>query len=112
MTDQKSIDWDNITGSVQPCSAPANDVPRLTGQNRKILKHLQAGETITQIDALELFGCFRLASRINDLRRAGWNIQTTRVGGHGKRYAKYYLQKEDISRDLSPKEDISRDLSP
>jgi len=96
MNGQKSIDWDDIAGSVQPCSAPANDVPRLTGQNRRILKHLQAGETITQIDALELFGCFRLASRINDLRRAGWNIQSTRCTPH--RYAKYYLPTEESRR--------------
>ena len=94
MNDQRTIDWDNITGSVQPYSAPAGDRPRLSGQNLRILQHLQAGETLTQIDALGLFGCFRLASRVNDLRQAGWNIQTTIIKEDGKRYAKYHLPSQ------------------
>lgn len=33
-----------------------------------------AGETITPLDALNRFGCFRLGARIWDLRNAGMNI--------------------------------------
>ena len=33
-------------------------------QNRLILAHLRTGATITGIEALNLYGCFRLPSRI------------------------------------------------
>ena len=38
-------------------------------QTNAILQHLQKGEKITAIDALEKFKCFRLAARINDLKK-------------------------------------------
>ena len=37
-------------------------------QKKKILQYLQDGETITSLEALELFRCFRLASRMTDLK--------------------------------------------
>ena len=40
-------------------------------QNKLILQHLEEGHSITAIEALRDFGCFRLASRINDLRNQG-----------------------------------------
>lgn len=39
-----------------------------TSQNRKIRKYLESGKCITSLEALNLFGCMRLASRIWDLR--------------------------------------------
>ena len=45
-------------------------------QTQKILKHLQHGNSITAIDALNNFGCFRLAARINDLKKDGWDIKS------------------------------------
>ena len=68
-------------------------------QNRQILAHLQKGNTITQMDALRMFGCMRLASRINDLRQMGFHIMTFREesiarNGKKKRYAKYALKEE------------------
>lgn len=44
-----------------------------------ILDYMRQYGPITQMEALDLFGCARLASRINDLRRAGYNIKTTLV---------------------------------
>jgi hypothetical protein len=44
-------------------------------QNARILAHLQAGRTITALEALEWFKCFRLASRVCDLRKAGYDVQ-------------------------------------
>lgn len=35
----------------------------------RILAHLRSGKPITQYEALEKFKCFRLASRICDLRK-------------------------------------------
>ena len=44
-------------------------------QNEMILKHLQTHKRgITPIQALNKFGCMRLASRISDLRKMGYAI--------------------------------------
>jgi hypothetical protein len=61
-------------------------------QNAKIRAWLEEGNTLTQLQALKLFGCFRLASRIHDLRDRGLNIIKEMVtGDNGKRYAQYQL---------------------
>lgn len=61
-------------------------------QADQILLHLQSGQTITPIEALELFRCFRLAARIADLKSLGHNILTEMVESpEGKRYARYSL---------------------
>lgn len=55
------------------------------------------GHSITQLDALRDFGCFRLASRISDLKREGMNIKKTmensvsRITGKIVTYARYSL---------------------
>jgi len=46
---------------------------------------------ITPLEALRKFDCWRLASRIKELRRAGWLINSTMVTRRGKRYASYSL---------------------
>lgn len=44
-------------------------------QNEKILKYLQTHKRgLTAMQALEKFGCMRLASRISDLRKMGYSI--------------------------------------
>jgi len=43
-------------------------------QSDKILSYLQRGHHISPIQALNKFGCFRLAARIHDLRKKGYNI--------------------------------------
>lgn len=60
-------------------------------QNQAILQHLEAGHAITHIDALRLFGCARLAARINDLRTRGVQIVTDAVVEGGKRFARYRM---------------------
>ena len=57
---------------------------------KQILNHLQTSP-ITAIEALNKFGCFRLAARINGLRMKGHDIHTEVAVKEGKRYAKYYL---------------------
>jgi hypothetical protein len=51
------------------------------------------GYSITQLDALNMFGCFRLAARISDIREQGLDIITDMVTINDKRIAKYYLTK-------------------
>ena len=61
-------------------------------QNEEILEHLKS-KPITQMDALLLYGCFRLASRINELRGMGHNIETRNKRTHtGKTVAEYHLK--------------------
>jgi hypothetical protein len=71
--------------------APAETHKRPT-QAGRILAYLRAGHRITALDALELFGCFRLAARVHELRREGWQIiERTVETASGKRIAEYSL---------------------
>ena len=59
-------------------------------QNDAILAHLERGESITPLEALEKYQCFRLAARIYDLRLKGHVIrQETAYTKEGKRFAMY-----------------------
>lgn len=61
-------------------------------QNQIILEHLQKNKHITPLEALGVYGVYRLASRIDELRKAGHNIVTERVRDLlGKQYARYSL---------------------
>ena len=51
------------------------------------------GRSITQLDALNMFGCFRLAARIANIREEGFDIVTDMVTVNDKRIAKYYLSR-------------------
>ena len=48
-------------------------------QCAKIRAWLLGGNTLTSLEALNLFGCMRLASRIHDLRERGMAIKKGRV---------------------------------
>ena len=60
-------------------------------QNQQIKSYLEKGKSITPIQALNKFGCFRLAARISDLRNDGLNIVTKIVTKDGKTFASYKL---------------------
>lgn len=62
-------------------------------QTETILAHLQAGGSITPIDALREYGCFRLAARIKDLREAGYDVETGWETDGVKKWARYSLGK-------------------
>ena len=47
-------------------------------QNKLIAQHLESGHTITALEALHRFGCFRLSARIYDLRKRGLDIESRR----------------------------------
>lgn len=68
-------------------------------QCRMILQHLQSGLSITADEAGERFGCRRLASRINDLKNRGFQIEKEMIRAtnrYGKpvRFARYFLKKQ------------------
>ena len=68
------------------------------GQTKAIKEHLEAGHSLTNKEAADLFGCYRLSARINELREAGMNIRTIMMEGETRygtptRYGKYMLAK-------------------
>jgi hypothetical protein len=65
-------------------------------QNACLAIWLKKGNTITPIEALQKFGCFRLGARIADLRKAGYEIDTKMVEQNGKRFAQYKLIREKV----------------
>lgn len=61
-------------------------------QEAQILEHMKAGNSLTPIDALQKFGCFRLGARVHDLRMQGYAINSTLVEHDGKRFARYWME--------------------
>lgn len=67
-------------------------------QNERILRHLRDFGSITQREATEEYGCQRLAARIGELRRAGYQIDRRMESSknrYGERvtYARYTLKE-------------------
>ena len=63
-------------------------------QTEIIGAHLKTGQTIGPIQALVKYQCFRLAARIYDLRKDGWDIATImHETEDGKKFAEYKLLK-------------------
>jgi hypothetical protein len=62
-------------------------------QNKQIADYLNKGKKLTPIDALNKFGCFRLAARIADLRNEGMNIVTTNIKLENKKQIAQYSIK-------------------
>jgi hypothetical protein len=51
------------------------------------------GTASRRLEALDAFGCFRLAARIHELRRDGWQIEERTVETpSGKRVAEYRME--------------------
>lgn len=44
-------------------------------QKDRIITHLIYGNSLTPVDALNRFGCFRLSERIRELEDQGWPIE-------------------------------------
>ena len=70
-------------------------------QANQILSYMRENRStgITPYEALDLFGCMRLAARIKDLRAAGVRIDTedcTKISKYGRkvRYARYRLSED------------------
>lgn len=65
-------------------------------QKELILSHLLEGKSITPLEALDLFKCFRLGARIWDLKKEGHDIKSELVyDPHtDKHYEKYWIVEE------------------
>lgn len=68
------------------------------GDKTRVLDYLRANGSITPLEALREFGCYRLGARIWDLRHDGHSISTEMVegrdwNGEHERYARYRLEE-------------------
>lgn len=66
---------------------------KTASQNKMILDHLKKKKTIMPMQALNLYGVYRLASRIKDLRDDGHRIDTQMIYEHPVKFAKYIYHK-------------------
>lgn len=82
---------------------------RLKTQLSQIRELLLSGGSITALEALRDYGCYRLASRITDLKKEGLKIKkiteesVSRVTGKTVRYARYFLSYNQ-QKQQSPKQ--------
>lgn len=60
-------------------------------QSAAILDYLKHGHALTPLEALDRFGCNRLAARCWELKQAGYRIATTMIAVGAKRVAQYRL---------------------
>lgn len=64
-------------------------------QNAALLAWLQAGDEITQLEALRAFGSMRLGARVYDLKQQGYDVRAhTVTTPSGARVASYWLPRE------------------
>lgn len=60
-------------------------------QSEQILQYLEEKGSITPLEALNKFGCFRLGARIFDLKKKGYPIESKLISSNGKEFAQYTL---------------------
>lgn len=60
-------------------------------QNDRILAHMLTGAELTPLEALDRFGCLRLAARVYELRREGIDIAERTVREGRKHWSAYRL---------------------
>jgi hypothetical protein len=63
-----------------------------TSQASQILAHMKAGNTITGLEALNRFGCFRLPARIADIKKMGYDVNREMIEVNGKRIARDWME--------------------
>ena len=72
-----------------------------TSQNYEILEYLKAGHSLAPLEALALFKCWALSSRISDLHKLGYDIRSVmKKGESGKRYARYHLIRKEQQAEM------------
>lgn len=69
-----------------------------TTQCEQIKTYLERHGSITPLDALREFGCFRLGARVYELRAQGFPIETERFEtSRGAVVAKYVLKRAEAA---------------
>lgn len=74
--------------------SPSIEGNHTASQSAAILRHLQSGKSITQLEALDKFQCFRLGARIFTLKSEGHPIVSEMISKNGKRFASYSIKND------------------
>ena len=69
-------------------------------QQDAILGYMMQGNSITPLEALSRFGCFRLGARVYDLKKQGFDIRSEMVKDNGKHYARYRLVRKETQMEV------------
>lgn len=62
-------------------------------QNQRVIAYLEQFGSITQLEALRDLGIMRLASRISDLKRLGYAIESTTEAVNNRWEEKCYIKR-------------------
>ena len=79
-------------------------------QCSRILAYMEKHGSVTQLEALTELGVMRLASRISNLRKAGYEIECEWVEVHNRFGEKCRVKKYSLGGDTNGKETRSDDL--
>jgi hypothetical protein len=85
-----------LSYSIEPEPIDMEDAMTIDSQKQKVLRHLEMFGSIDPVQALQEYGIFRLAARIDELRREAYEIETHLVKtinrfGEDVRYGRYVL---------------------
>ena len=69
-------------------------------QKAMILEHFLQGKTLTQAEAYDRYGCFRLSARIREIELMGYTVERCREcaqNRYGKQvyYTRYYIPGQE-----------------
>lgn len=66
--------------------------PTKESKFKRLREYLKPGVKITPLEALRMFGIYRLGARIHDLRhKHGWAIKTEKSPALGEEFAVYHV---------------------
>ena len=68
-------------------------------QNQRIIEYIDSHGSITQLEALNELGIMRLASRISDLRKRGYMIESKMDTVHNRYGEKCRVKRYSIRKD-------------
>lgn len=73
-------------------------------QSERIVRHLRDYGSITSLEAMKEYGILRLASRVSDLKKAGFPIHVEMVKGYNRygeatAFARYSLDESEVVRN-------------
>ena len=64
-------------------------------QVEQIIAYMETHNGITSMDAFFEFGITRLAARVSDAKKMGYNIESVPEKYNKKTYSRYFLKKEE-----------------
>lgn len=89
-------------------------MPRKASKIAYIKAHLASGKSLTQLEAIGLYGAYRLSARIHELKAKGWIINNElKRDVHGDIYSEYSLDlkaMEKAAKALPGVKKIAQDM--